>query len=325
MSEAETPAAPAAAPDKPAAPAPAASAPALDKPAAPPAKPAAAPSEPAKPVWPEDWQRQMAGEDDKELKQIGRYASPKAVWEKARALERRMSSGELKPVKPKEAKPEELAAWRKDVGIPEKPEAYDLKFDSGLVIGKEDKPIIDNFLKSAHAADMEPTHVKAAVQWYFDEVARQVDERAAKDDKDRVHTLDKLNAEYGGQFRRNINLLEGVLSRFPDAVREDVKSARLPDGTALFNNPDVIRAFVAIALENNPAGIVAPAGIGDAPKVAMDEYRELQKYMKENRGAYNKDEGKQARMRELIGYLQGQGAIDQNGNEVRQQQKRKAA
>lgn len=36
--------------------------------------------------WPEDWQKKLAGEDEKELKQVSRYQSPEDVWKKARAL-----------------------------------------------------------------------------------------------------------------------------------------------------------------------------------------------------------------------------------------------
>src|SRR5262245_1748274 len=102
----EQPAAPAA-PEKPAAP-------------AQPATPAAAPAEPEKKgYWPDGWQARLAGDDPDALKQIGRYASPEEIWKKAKSLERRLSSGELKAVLPKDPKPEDVSAWRKDNGIPE--------------------------------------------------------------------------------------------------------------------------------------------------------------------------------------------------------------
>src|SRR5260221_8933915 len=74
-----------------------------------------APAEPAG-YWPADWRKNIAGEDEKEIAQIGRYASPADIWKKARALEQRMSSGELRPVLMKDAKPEELTAYRKAHG-----------------------------------------------------------------------------------------------------------------------------------------------------------------------------------------------------------------
>ncbi len=264
--------------------------------------------------WPEDWQKRLAGEDEKELKQVTRYQSPEDVWKKARALERRLSSGELKTALPKDAKPEEIAAWRKDNGIPEAPEKYDLKFDSGLVIGKEDKPIIDDFLKSAHGRHYTPEQAKGAIEWFMNDRERQTRERQEKDEKERVSTLDVLNQEYGGQYRRNINLVEGVLSKFPEKVRSSLMSARMPDGSAVFNNPDIVRGFVALALEVNPAGIVVPNGGGDLGKSMTDRYGEIQKYRAENRSAYNKDAKMQKEERELIDAMIKHDLMDKNGN-----------
>lgn len=264
--------------------------------------------------WPDDWQKKLAGEDEKELKQVSRYQSPEDVWKKARALERRLSSGELKPALPKDAKPEEIAAWRKDNGIPEAPEKYDLKFDTGLVIGKEDQPIIADFLKTAHAKNYQPDQAKEAVQWYFKERERQAQERADKDENDRVAVLDTLNAEYGGQYRRNINLVEGVLSKFPESVREAIKAARLPDGMALFNHPDTLRGFVALALEVNPAGVVVPNGGGDLGKSMTDRYTDIQKFRRDNRADYNKDSKLQKEERDLISAMVKQGLMDDKGN-----------
>ncbi len=264
--------------------------------------------------WPEDWQKRLAGDDEKELKQVTRYQSPEDVWKKARALERRLSSGELKTALPKDAKPEEVAAWRKDNGIPEAPEKYDLKFDSGLVIGKEDKPIIDDFLKSAHGRHYTPEQAKGAIEWFMKDRERQTQERQERDEKERVQTLDALNQEYGGQYRRNINLVEGVLSKFPEKVRSSLMSARMPDGSAVFNNPDIVRGFVALALEVNPAGIVVPNGGGDLGKSMTDRYGEIQKYRAENRQAYNKDAKVQKEERDLIDAMIKHDLMDKNGN-----------
>jgi len=253
-----------------------------------------------KQIWPDDWRKQIAGEDEKELKLIGRYATPADVWKKARALEQRMSSGELKTSLPKDAKPEEIAQWRKDNGIPETPDKYDLKLDNNIVIGEEDKPFVDEFLKNAHNSNMTPSQAKAAVQSYYEVQAKQAEARAAKDETDRVDTLDKLNAEWGNSFRPNINMVGGILSRFPADVQEAIKSARLPDGTALFNNPDVLRGFVAMALEINPAGTLVPSGTGDVAKGIEEQIKAIETTMKNNRSAYNKDEKMQANYRELI-------------------------
>lgn len=268
--------------------------------------------------WPEDWRARIAKGDEKTLKQVSRYQSPEAIWDKARALEQRLSSGELKAALPKDAKPEEISAWRKDNGIPEKADGYDV---NDLKIGKEHKPVVDELLKMAHAANFTPDQARAGVEFYLSRQAAVREAVAAKDEKQRLETIDSLNVEWGSDFRRNINLVGNVLAKFPEKIRENLKSARMPDGTAIFNDPDVVKAFVALELMNNPVGIVAPSGDGEIGKSAMDEYKSIQKTMRENRKAYDKDAGMQARFTALIEYLQKNELIDGNGNETVQRKK----
>jgi len=274
----------------------------------------AAASNDQKGYWPEGWQARIAGGDEKELKQLSRYASVEDIWKKARSLEQRLSSGEYKAALPKDPKPEELAAWRKDNGIPEAADKYDLK---GLKIPDSDKEIVSGIVSRLHAQNATPAVVREAVQAYYDQQETQSQARAQKDDEQRHAALDALNGEWGGSFRRNVNLIEGtILSRFPEDVRGLVKSARLPDGTALFNSVPALKALAALALELNPAGIVAPAGSSDIAKPALEEYQDLQKFMREKRSAYNKDQVKQNRMGELIQYLSKNELIDGHGNVI---------
>src|SRR6266404_2104416 len=184
----------------PAAPAPAAAAPApAPASASPPVAAAPAPASNEKGYWPDNWQARLAGDDEKALKQLGRYASPEDIWKKARSLEQRLSSGEFKAVLPKDPKPEELSAWRKDNGIPDAPEKYDLK---GLAIPDSDKDIVTSFLKAAHGANFTPEQTKLAVGNYYEMQKQQTEARAAKDDEQRHAALDALNSEWGGSFRR---------------------------------------------------------------------------------------------------------------------------
>ena len=66
--------------------------------------------------WSDDWRSKMAGGDAKEAKRLERFASPKEVFKSYRAFETRLSSGELKSALPKDAKPEQLTAWRAENG-----------------------------------------------------------------------------------------------------------------------------------------------------------------------------------------------------------------
>jgi len=250
--------------------------------------------------WPDDWVSRVSGGDEKLAKRFSRYQSPEAVAKALVAAQNRLDSGEFIPALPKDAKPDEVAAWRKQMGIPDKPEGYELKFDSGLVIGKEDKQIIDGFLKAAHDANLQPGQVKGAIEWYYQEQERQTEARVMKDDEERVACLDELNGEWGKGFRPQMNAIGGVLNLFPESVREDLKGARLPDGRGVFNHPDVLRAFAMIAKELNPTGVLAPGSVGDMAKSVEARLKEISDYRAKHRAAYNKDEAMQAEERQLL-------------------------
>jgi len=265
-------------------------------------------------VWPQDWVTRFAKGDAKRAKDLSRYHSPEAVAEAYVNLRRRVDSGEFKAALPKDATEDDIKAWRKDNGIPDKADAYDL---TGLEIPTQDKDIVGNFVTRLHSVNARPEVVREAVAAYYDEVNRQEEARSQKDEQDRSHVLDALNDEWGPNFRRNLTMIENtVLSRFPEDVRDMLKSARLPDGTAIFNNASAIRALVDLANEINPAGIVVPGGTGDIGKTMVEEWKSIQKVRVENRSAYNKDDSMQKRERELIDAMIKHGLMNEAGQLV---------
>ena len=53
--------------------------------------------------WPADWRQKLAGEDKKTLERLGRMASPADLFKSYRALEQKVSAGELKKGLPENA------------------------------------------------------------------------------------------------------------------------------------------------------------------------------------------------------------------------------
>jgi hypothetical protein len=240
----------------------------------------------------------MANGDEKVLKQLGRYASPVDVWTKARALESRLSSGELKSVLPKDAKPEEMAAWRAENGIPETHDKYDL---GGFKVAETDKPVVDLILKNAHATNQTPAQVQANIKSFYDvqerlTVARQEADVAAQDT-----AQETLRAEWGPEFRRNMNLIGNLFDASgSQELKDNILRGRLADGTPIGSSPEALKMILGLALMQNPAGTVVPAGANQG-QVVDDEIATIEKFMKSNRKEYDKDEKKQARYRELLG------------------------
>jgi hypothetical protein len=242
----------------------------------------------AKGYWPEDWRQTVSKADEKVLGRLQRYASPD-----------RISAGELKPVLGKDATADEIKAWRTEHGIPETPDKYDLK-DAKVEGIPQD--LLTEVFNEAHASNQTPEQVKATIK-AWNKISNTVSEKRVEADlKFQKDGEDALRAEWGGEFRRNINLVHGLLDGAgSEGLKESLLSARLPNGQPIGSSPEVLKMLVSLALIQNPTGVVVPGGDGNQAKGIDDEIAGIEKTMRENRSQYNKDERMQARYRDLLG------------------------
>lgn len=297
VAEAPAPAAASPAAASPAAPSPAANAPAA-APVAAPVAAAPAAAEKAEGYWPTDWREKASKGDAKVQAKLTRYGSPEAVAEALIAAQTRISSGELKPVLGKNATAEEVTAWRKEHGIPETADKYDL---TGVALVDNDKPFIKEVLEVAHANNVSPEAAKAIVG-VWPKIKEQADNKRAEDDAIRQTTaVDALRDEWGPEFRRHMNVISGLLdSTMPEAVKGQFLTMRLPDGTRVGDSPSMLRSLLSLALIKNPTGVVVPGSGADPVQGVNDEIAKIEKTMREDRKGYFKDEKLQARYRDLL-------------------------
>ena len=256
------------------------------------------------PDWREDWRDKMAGGDEKELKRLQRFKSPVDVYKSARELEKKMSSGDIKAKLPDGATDDQTAAWRKENGIPDTPDGYLAKLPSGLVIGEADKPMIDGFMSRMHGKNVAPEVVAEAVDWYYAQQSEALAAQATSDKAYRVATEDALRAEWGGEFRGNINAAMALLDAAPAAedgtpFKTLMFGARLSDGTPLGNHPAALKWLTQMAGEINPSGFVSPGSDGSQLQSVKEEIAKIEKDMRTDRRSYDKDAAKQERLRTL--------------------------
>ncbi len=260
----------------------------------------------AKPWYPDDWRQKLAAGDPKIEKRLTRFTGPDGVLKWALEADRKISSGEYKnqaqlPEKPTE---EQLKQYRLDNGIPESPDKYDIKADG---ITDNDKAYLDSLYKYAHDNHMPKSTVEKVVNFMVSSKQAAAEKIAELDAEDKQTMEETLRAEMpAGEYKLNMNIMHGMF----DGVNEDVKKnfleARLPDGTKLTNDPNVVKMLVGFAREINPAATVVPnAGGANAMKSISEEIADIEKFMKSNRDDYFKDKKMQARYSELI-VAQGQ-------------------
>lgn len=257
-------------------------------------------AEDSKPYWAEDWRTKMAGEDKKELEFLQRYTSPESLFKAHRELQQKMSSSQGRMELPKNPTDDELAAYREGTGVPKTPEDYDTTLSDGLVIGDDDKPAIDGFLKIAHENNMTTDQAKNALEWYYKDMETQLTARRDVDDEKAEATRTELKEEWGRDFEKNINIMSGF---FGEEKWDQISNARLADGTPIMSDKKMINFFAEAARSANPTATMVGAGGSDPAKSIEKELNDLRAMMPDPLSDYNqpaKKEAYRARLVELV-------------------------
>lgn len=257
--------------------------------------PADPPKDPPAQKWSDTWREDMAGalpenagddekaEHTKLLNRLKRFNSPADAAKALREQDKLISSGALKRALPKNPTPEQLTEWRKENGIPESADKYDLGVPQDLDLNDLDHEMLGDWAAEAHAANAPPELVKAGTQAFLkmrEKVATQMEERNREAKK---QVEDALRAEWGQEYRTNVQGVESLLGNSNSQAVRDLLMARTPDGVQLLNNPDVVRWLAGHARELGFVGAtVIPQG-GDLGKGIDDEIASIEASM------FNKD------------------------------------
>jgi hypothetical protein len=257
------------------------------------------PTKPSGPTFAPTWRADISGGDEKASKLLERYATPQDFTKAYLEAVKKISSGELAKPLPKDATPEQVAEWRKGNNIPEKPEGYFEKLPNGLVIGEDDKPLFDSVAQKLHARNVQPEVIHDLAEWYYGLQDQQIQAQQDADSQAKPALEAKLREAWGADFKANANVYASYLESAPKDVQDVLKSARDAEGNFILYRPEVVSWLVAQAREINPAGHITPSGNEGTVQSVQAEIDTIEKTMRTNRTAYNKDEKMQARLRDL--------------------------
>lgn len=262
-------------------------------------------------TWPEDWRDQISGGDAKMGALLKRYSDPGAVAKALGALRTRLDSGEFKKGLAADATEKEIADYRKENGIPDKPEGYELP--KGIEVLDMDKPIVEGYLADAHKRNLTPAEAQANIKFFYEAreaMAAQVDE---KDKQRKAENEDILHQTWGGEFRANINgVVQFVESQTSKEFCKALMSARMGNGNIVGNDATALNFLVGLMKEINPHGTLVPSGEAsnkaitdriavlenmqrDNPPGSKKEYFRDDKFSNELKGLYGQQEKIKAR------------------------------
>jgi len=218
--------------------------------AAPAAEPAA---EPAKETtaWPDDWRDKLAGGDEKLKNMLSRYTAPdafaKAFKEQRDALAKKPAAKDDVGDLPENPTDEQMAAWRKAKGVPEKPEDYEFEVPEGKELSDGEYDILMDFAKAMHGNNMPADQVKKISSWFLEYEDIVAQKNAEKAYEARVETEEKLRAEWGPDYRANVNLMSNVLQEHLGTAAPEFLSAQMMDGSRLGDNETFIRLMAEVS------------------------------------------------------------------------------
>jgi len=231
--------------------------------------------------WPDDWRAKLAGEDKAYLKTLERYGSPADLAKAHRELQVRMSRGEIKAGLKPDATPEEIAAWRKDNGLPATPEEYKPQLPNGMVPGEAEMPLIGGFQKTAHELGLTPDQFNKTLSWYFAEQDAAKAQAIETDRSFRAQAEDALRAEWGPAYRAEVRGIANFMeANAPPGLADTLFNSRTPDGNLIGDHPEVLRWLNSLARTVNPMASLVPAGSADPMRAGEARIAEIEQIMR---------------------------------------------
>ena len=247
--------------------------------------------EPVAKTFPESWREDLAGDDKAFRKTLDRFESPVALAKAYKELTARLSSGDLKAMKPPpdNATPKQIAAWRVEHGLPQSAAAYvdGLQLGDGTVPGEAETALLASFADQAMKGRWTADQYNQAVGWYFDMQDRLAAQRDHADAAFKHEASTELMREWGHDYVTNRNAVAQFFDRrFPEDFREALLTARLPDGRILANHPTFNKAILEVAKSINPSSAMLPNVSGGGLSNVESRIAEIEgKYMRAPHGS----------------------------------------
>jgi hypothetical protein len=174
----------------------------------------------------------------------------------------------------KDAKPEEIAAYREAVGIPETPADYDVKLPADAPEGMAiDPERFAGYAKVFHAMNLSNDQVNGIIGWALQEEAK----KGAAQREQYAQALDGLADTWGVDvFNRRAGEVQALVRRYADP-----ETMKWLDQSGLTNHPGLFKMLFPIAREFAESGVIEPAGESVESDLSSIETR-----LDDNRKAY---------------------------------------
>jgi hypothetical protein len=232
-----------------------------------------------------DWRAAMSRGDQKKLATLGRFADLGTLADAFFEVRTKLSQRDVS-IPGAEAAPEEIAAYRAKLGIPDDPAGYEFKgeFSDG------EKGAIGSLKAALHSVHAPPAVASAIAEWYSNEFAPAIQtERETFAKQFRAETRASLIEEMGPRdFERGVKLAnQFVIDRLGKDGASEFLGAELTNGTRIGDNPAVLKLLMGLARDYAGDDLVAAVEAPDAKSVDA-KIDEIMSWMKTDTARYNR-------------------------------------
>lgn len=275
-----------------------------------------------------DWRAMLAGEDTKALERLARYNNPTDVTKALIEAQTKLSQRSEPPKLPDNATPQQVAEWRKGLGVPDVAAdakadaylaAYGIKAPEGYEVSPVESSMLEGFAKHAYDQGLSPRDVKASADFFFKAQAQTAQAMQQRDMARQKEWITELRDEWGRDFDARLAAGEAFLNqRFNgnDAAKRSLLTAQLADGGRLGDNPEFIRLVSDLAMQNGFTDRIEANALESNGKSLAERQSELETLRRTNRELYN-DPATQDQLKKIYQLRLTRGEIDEQGNEIR--------
>lgn len=194
----------------------------------------------------EDWRNAIT---EPELRRVAaKFTSPRDVVKSYASLQSRLGRSVVKPGP--DASAEEVACYRRQLGVPENADGYDLRLPEGLPESLRPdtagEALQQDFAAAMHEAGASNEVVQKALDWYYGSLGQSLEQQQKMGAERRAEAEAELRQDWGGDHQRNLAFAQRAVQEFGGEELMSLLESQEADGMKLGDHPAVVRTFASI-------------------------------------------------------------------------------
>lgn len=199
---------------------------------------------------PESWRANLAGENEDYAKRLERYSTPEAFIESAFQAHDKIRAGELQHGLPQDATEDQVKEYRETNGIPLDGK-YEVKLESGP-LNETDLELLEGVFAKGTEHNISGAAMDEMLGAYFADRDKMIESMAQQDGLDKQEFTRQMKETWGGDYEINMNRATNRFNLLPEAVRDEIQGATMPNGMKITNNPQFMSWLVNMDREISP-------------------------------------------------------------------------